>query len=107
MDKKLKRTLADELVSSIGIPNDDESTLWAMNFRETALYYTEYKKRKDSTCKSGCRYYIDVLMQVMVSEIRSKSGNMIEILVFTNAGDESKNKVSQTAVHSIDKECAQ
>ena len=107
MDAKLKRTLADELVTNIGIPNTDETTIWAMNFRETALYYTDYKKKTDSTCKSGCRYYIDMLMQVALSEIRSKNRDMIETLVFTNGGDEAKNKVSQTAVHSIDKECVQ
>lgn len=48
-----------------------------------------------------------MLMQVALSEIRSKNRDMIETLVFTNGGDEAKNKVSQTAVHSIDKECVQ
>ncbi len=105
MDTKLKRTLADELVTSIGISNTDEATLWAMNFRETALYYTDYKKKEDSKCKSGCRYYIDILMQVVVSEIRSRDSDMIETLVFTNNGNETKNKIGQTAIHSIDKEC--
>jgi RHS repeat-associated protein len=45
MDKKLKRTLASELVTGIGVPEEDEETIWAMSFHETALYFTNYKKR--------------------------------------------------------------
>jgi hypothetical protein len=47
-----------------------------------------------------------MLMQVAVSEIKSMDSDKVEILVFTNGGNVSKNKIAQTAVHFIDKGCA-
>jgi hypothetical protein len=105
MDKKLKRTMSDEIVSSIGIPSNDESTLWEMFFLETSLHYTDYKKKADTKCASGCRYYIRVVLRVEIADIKSMDSLKVETHVFTNNGDMSKTKVATSKVHSIDKEC--
>ncbi|MDX9776460.1 MAG: hypothetical protein RBT40_10980 [Petrimonas sp.] len=107
MDKTLKRTMADELVSSIGIPINDEITLWEMSFLETAMHYTDYKKKADSTCKSGCRYYIDMVLRVVIADIKSMNSSKVESHVFTNNGDKSKSKIATSKVHNVDKECVQ
>lgn len=97
--------MADELVSSIGIPNDDESTLWEMLFLETALHYTDYKMKADAKCTSGCRYYIDIVLRVEVKDIKSMNSSKVETHVFTYNGDMSKIKIATSNIHNVDKEC--
>jgi RHS repeat-associated protein len=73
MPYRVKRPMAEEIVEKIGVPKDDNKTLWAMDLGKLVLFYKPIAAIADSKCSSGKRCARDVFFNGEVTKLDARA----------------------------------
>jgi hypothetical protein len=98
--------MAEEIVEKIGVPKDDNKTLWAMDLGKLVLFYKPIAAIADSKCSSGKRCARDVFFKGEVTKLEKFEGSVPLIIYPPKGSNTPERKFAETAVYSIHLECA-